>query len=395
MKNFVLMHRKLVVAVLAVLGVAGVGMGVQRQIALKATQTPVAGKAVLTVSATQLKTEHWPNRVRASGAIVPWQEAIVAAELGGLAITQLSADVGSRVQRGQELARLSDAALQATLAQQQANVAQQQANLALAESNAERARQVRGTGALSEQQITQYLQAETAARANLAAAEALLRLEQVRLGQTRILAADEGVISARNATLGAVAQAGSELFRLVRQGRLEWRAELSAGALERLQVGQSAELLLSNGEKINGKVRLIAPTFDGNTRKALAYVDLSVPAKSAVRAGLFAEGDLILASSPALTLPASAVVLYDGNSYVFEIQTRAGESSPEIRAVRHKVMTGRRNGDRVEIVSGLPRDEGEAGRRYVAGGGAFLSDGDRISVVPAGESKAQGRGAAQ
>ena len=60
-------------------------------------------------------------------------------------------------------------------------------------------------------------------------------LQQLRLRQTRVLAPDNGVISARSATVGAVLPAGQELFRLIRQGRLEWRAEVAAADLARLK----------------------------------------------------------------------------------------------------------------------------------------------------------------
>ncbi|MBF0127071.1 MAG: efflux RND transporter periplasmic adaptor subunit [Magnetococcales bacterium] len=324
-------------------------------------------KAVLTVTRVQPAVERWPQTLRVVGGIHAWQEAIVAAEIGGLAITALPVDVGSVVTRGQELVHLSDAAIKAGLALQQANVARARAGLALAKANGDRARAVKGAGALSEQQITQYLLAEESARADLAATRATLELEEVRLRQTRILAADDGVISARNATLGAVVQVGNELFRLVRQGRLEWRAELTATQMARIRPSQKANLTLSNGQSALAILRQIAPTQDPNTRKGVVYFDL--PREVPAQAGMFAQGEILLEEERVITLPQSAIVHGDGHTYLFEL-------TPPDRVIRRKVATGQRVGERIAIRAGL--DETAT---VIASGGAFLKDGDRVAVV--------------
>ena len=120
---------------------------------------------------------------------------------------------------------------QAELAQSKAAMAETEATLAEAAANAQRARELQASGALSAQQINQYLTAERTAQARLEAQRALFKTQQLRLAQTQVLAPDNGVISARNATVGAVVPAGMELFRLIRQGRLEWRAEVVANEL--------------------------------------------------------------------------------------------------------------------------------------------------------------------
>lgn len=354
----------------AVVAAVATGIGIQ-----SVSSPSVAGEAappakpVLTVNAAHPSMQSMDNSITASGGLFAWQESVVAAELGGLAIVELNADVGSVVKRGQVLVRLSQEAVKASLAAQRANVAKARAVLGEAAANAERARRVKDSGALSEQQIQQYLLAEESARATLTAAEAAQHAEEVRLAQTTIHAADHGVISARNATLGAVVQPGSELFRLVRQGRIEWRAELTAEQLSQVHAGQKAVLRLSNGKNVNGTVRILAPTLDSGSRKALAYVDLAPG--SGVRAGMFAKGDILLGSAKALTVPHSAVLLRDGNAYVFEI-----DGNNQI--TQRKVQTGRRNEQFVEILGGL----GEKAR-IVISGGAFLNQGDTVQVAAA------------
>jgi RND family efflux transporter MFP subunit len=244
--------------------------------------------------------------------------------------------------------------------------------LAEARANGDRARQLQATGFLSAQQITQYLTAEKAALARLNAARARLQADELRLAQTYVRAPDAGVISARTATVGSLAQPGQELFRLIRGSRLEWRAEASAADLAKLQPGMAATLVTPEGKRVHGRVRMVAPTVDPQTLNGLVYVDLPVAETgNALRAGTFARGQFELGPAPAMTLPQSAVVLRDGFAYVFRLEHGN-------RVAQTKVEVGRRSGERIEIVSGI-----DAGVRVVASGAGFLADGDIVRVVDA------------
>ncbi|HYN59080.1 MAG TPA: efflux RND transporter periplasmic adaptor subunit, partial [Rubrivivax sp.] len=222
------------------------------------------------------------------------------------------------------------------------------------------------SGALSDQQINQYLTAERTAQARLDAQRAQANVQALRLRQTRVLAPDDGVISARSATVGAVLPAGSELFRMIRQGRLEWRADVAAADLARIKPGMAARVT-SGGAPIHGKVRMVAPTVDPLTRNGIVYVDLAPSADA--RAGMFARGDFDIGTGQGLTLPQSAVQLRDGFSYVLRV-------GPDSKVIETKVTVGRRVGERIEITGGL-----DANARVVASGGGFLSDGDTVRVV--------------
>lgn len=330
-------------------------------------------RAALTVSVTQAVHANWDDKLSLNGPLAAWQEAVVSAEVSGLAISGVLVDVGSEVKRGQALALLSQDSVLADLHKQEATVAQTKASLAEASANAERARKIRDSGALSEQQINQYLIGEETAKANLAAALAQLDAQNIRLRQTSINAVDDGIISSRSATLGAVVSAGSELFRLVRKGRIEWRAEVSAEQLSLVRPGQKASVILPGGASVIGSVRIAAPTLDATSRNAVIYVDL--PNRNGVRAGMYARGEIFIGKRDALTLPQSCVVLRDGRTYVFELSPERGQAqAPHV--IQHVVATGRRVGDLVEIVSGLP-----PGASVVATGAAFLNDGDIVRVV--------------
>ncbi|MES2910543.1 MAG: efflux RND transporter periplasmic adaptor subunit [Pseudomonadota bacterium] len=346
-----------------------------------------APKPALTVTTVQPGKLSLPIKLAANGSITAWQEAIIGSEVNGLRLTEVRANVGDKVRAGQVLAVFALESVQAEVAQSRASLAEAEASAADAAGNAEKARTLQASGALSEQQINQYMTAEKTAKARLEAARAVLTVQQVKLKQTQLLAPDNGVISARTATVGAVVGAGTELFRMIRGGRLEWRAEVTSSELGRLPVGTAATVVAANGVELKGKVRMIAPTVDPQTRAALVYVDLpsntgklSVPGggtaavtqiTAPVTAGMFAKGEFDLGTSSALTIPQQSVVIRDGFSYVFVL-------GPDNHVSQVKVQTGRRLGDRVEVSSGIKPDA-----ELVSSGAGFLNDGDLVSKVAA------------
>jgi len=333
-------------------------------------------KAVLTVETIKPSRQDWPMNLTVNGSVSSWQEAVIGAEIGGLRIAQVLVDVGTEVKSGQTLVLLADETVRADLQKQRAAVAKDRASLAEAKSNADRAREIKDSGALSTQQINQYMIAEETAQATLASSQAELQSQEIRLKQTHVIAPDDGVISARTANLGNVVAVGTELFRLVRQGRIEWRAEVNAQQLAQIHKGQTVHLTLPDGKRIDGSVRITAPTLDVNTRNALIYVDLP---KASAHPGMYAQGEIEIGQQPALSVPQAAIILRDGRSYVYEV-------GADKRVTQRVIATGRRSGDFVEILP-APSDAGSpAGFSInqdsvlVATGGAFLGDGDLVSI---------------
>ena len=334
-------------------------------------QAPAASapaKAALTVSVVSPAMASVPVLLQANGNIAAWQEALVGAEAAGLRLATVQADVGQRVRRGQVLATLADETVRADLAQAQAALAEAEASAAEATANAERAATLQDSGALSASQIQQYATAALTAKARVAAQRAAVQAQQLRLKQTQVLAPDDGIVSARSATVGAVVGSGQELFRLIRGGRLEWRAELPSADLARVRAGQAATLTTPSGRTVAGTVRQVAPTVDAASRNGLVYVDLKPGPDSDARPGMFARGSFAFDARPALTLPAAAVLLRDG----FSVVMRVGADN---RVQQTKVQVLQRDADRVAL-QGLPADA-----RVVARGAAFLSDGDTVRVV--------------
>jgi HlyD family secretion protein len=328
---------------------------------------PVAAAAAQAVTAKTLETMLVARGVTANGTVYAWQEIVIGPEVGGYRVAAVNVEVGDRVRKGQELVRLAEDLLAAEVASQRANLEQAQAELENAESAYRRATSLSGSGALSQSDVDKLRAEELAARARVEVSKAELQASDLRLRHTHVTAPDDGVISARNVNVGQVAQVGSEMLRLLRKGRVEWRAEIPESRIREIHVGQNVKLTTADGAQLDGKVRAIAPTVESSTRAGLVYVD--IPSTGAARPGMFARGEILLGQSAASMTPLSSVVTQDGYTYVFVV-------TDQQQVVRRRVETGAVHDKQIEIVAGV-----QPGERIVDKGAGFLKDGDRVRVV--------------
>lgn len=311
--------------------------------------------------------------ISATGTVGARDELIVGSDASGVRLTDVLVDVGSQVRKGQLLARADDTELQAQLAQQEALIKQAQAEHEQARANLERAELLKDSGVYSVEAIQTRRTTAAAAIAKVELAIAQRRELEVKIARTRVVAPAAGVIAHRSATVGAVIQPGTELFRLIRDGELEWRAELPSHSLARVQPGSSARVMLDDGRPVEAKVRMIAPTIDAGTRNGLLYV--SLPAGARFRAGAHAKGEILIDSAEALALPESSVLARDGYAFVYVV------GSDEVARLT-KIDTGGRQRGLVEITGGLTADA-----RVVGTGAGFVKDGDLVRIAPGSEQR--------
>jgi multidrug efflux pump subunit AcrA (membrane-fusion protein) len=303
--------RKPLVIKVALLGLALVGGAIWFACSGKAKADPAApavSRPALTVRTTTLREDKWARTLTANGSILPWQEAIISAQVQGLRISSVRVSIGDHVQQGDVLVTLDN-----------------------------------------------FIRPSD---------DPGLQMEQAR-----VVAPDSGVISAANANVGSMAQPGVELFRLIRKGRLEWRAELTADELMLLHKGMVAEVTVGEGHVIKGTVRAISPSVNAQTRNG--YVLVSLADSTGIIAGVYAHGEFdVSGGKKALqSLPQSAVMQRGSATYVL----LAGSDG---RVHERVVKVGQRSGDRIEIKQGLKANE-----PVVESGGSFLTEGDVIQVV--------------
>jgi HlyD family secretion protein len=265
-----------------------------------------ASRPALTVRTATLQGDQWSRTLSANGSILPWQEAIISAQMQGVRLAAVKVSIGDHVKQGDVLVTLDNFA---------------------------------------------RIGSDPAA------------------AQGRIVAPYDGVISAASANEGSMSQPGVELFRLIRNGRLEWRAELTADELMLLRRGMPVEITVGEGRVLKGAVRAISPSVDAKTRYGYALVSLSD--STGIIAGVYANGtfDISGGKRTLSSLPQSAVMRRGSTAYVLVVDA-------ENRVHERAVKLGQRSGNRIEIKQGLKPDE-----KVVETGGPFLSEGDFVQVV--------------
>ena len=270
---------------------------------------PAVSRPALTVRVTTLREDKWARMLAANGSIIPWQEAIISAQVQGLRIAEVKVSIGDHVQQGDVLVTLDNFA---------------------------RSRDEPGSS---------------------------------RPAEGRIVAPDSGIISAANANVGSIPKSGDELFRLIRKGRLEWRADLTAEELMLIRKGMAAEITVGEGRVIKGTVRAISPSVNPQTRYGYALVTL--PDSTGIVAGAFARGtfDVSGGKRGLQSLPQSAVMQRGSFTYVLIV-------GPDNHVHERPVTIGQRHGDRIQIKQGL-----QANEPVVEVGGPFLTEGDVVQVV--------------
>jgi HlyD family secretion protein len=354
------------------------------------------GTAPMATTLARAERHSITETLEVTGSLVAREEVVVGAEVDALRIVEILADVGDRVEQGQVLARLDSTMLRIQLAQNtsmiaiaEASVAQMEASIAETQANeaeaADALRRTQTLGATGTTSPVQLLARETQAKvatAKATAAEENLRMAKaeeafaeaqrseinLKIARTELKAPTAGTISHRAARLGAVAATGGEpLFRLVRDSEIEFDAEVPETVLSQIVPGQNVEVWLSGvSEAISGYVRLVDPTVDKTTR--LGRVAVALSPHPAMRAGVFARGNITLGRRQALTVPLSAVLFRKDGAYV----QLATNNIVELR----NVETGFKRGTRVEIVNGLIE-----GQEVVVRAAGFARPGERIMPV--------------
>ncbi|MCQ3000785.1 efflux RND transporter periplasmic adaptor subunit [Pseudomonas syringae] len=336
----------------------------------EAAQPAIDAPMAMTVTEASARMTEWPVHLNASGAITPWQEAVIGGQVSGVRLTELLVGPGDFVHRGQVLARYETEALRADVAQLHAALRQAKAQAAQAIAKRDRALKLKEIGAMSEQDIHQSVTEAEAASAQVESSQAQLASGMLQIKYATVVSPDDGVISARSATIGAVGAVGEELFRLIRHNRLEWRGELTAAQLGQSSAGQNVTLGLPDGLVAQARIRQIAPLLESTTRLATVYADIT-PGSTA-RAGMYAQGSIAVTQKSALIVPASSVIIRDGRSQVFTLDTQEDVAKASLKSVK----VGRRQAHDVEILEGLSE-----GDRVLVQGAGFVNDGDRVRVV--------------
>lgn len=360
------------------------------------TQQSTSGPAITVTSA---KRDEIVQSVVVSGSMIARDEVLVTPEVDGFVITELLAEEGDKVAAGQVLARLSRTTLevqraqneaqtakaQAAIDQAKAQIVEAEANLVQANNAFDRTKALRDSGNASletfdqraavargsQARLNSAKQALAMAQADLALSQAQGRDIEVKLARTEIKAPKAGIVSRRNARLGAMATmaAAEPLFRIVADGAIELEADVAEVELPNLKLGQAVAVTPAGSDKpLAGTIRLISPEVDRASR--LGKLRIALTGNPPVAVGSFARGVIETGRKTSIVLPLSAITYARGGAMVQAVK--------DGRVTTKKVTLGLIGGGRAEIASGLA--EGES---VVARAGTFVRDGDMITPIAA------------
>lgn len=338
-----------------------------------ATDSTASEQAVLSVETVIPSQESIGNMLTADGTISAKDTANVSAKVNGVAIERILVEEGDRVKAGQVLAVFDTDAMEQQVVQAQADVAEAEATLANASADAARVLPLLDIDAISKQEADRYRTSELRARASLQASKARLSNQQLNLENAKVVAPVNGIISDKMVEVGMVA-GGEPLFTIIKNGVLEWRADIDPKLIGDVTIGTPVKVSLPRDQSVMGQVSRIAPTADNN-RQITIYVSLA--ANPAVRAGMYQTGEFMLGSASMQTVPNSAIVSNDGYDYVMlvtDVKTQNDKTLGRIQ--QQRVTLGERIGDSVALTEPLPADS-----RLVKQGGSFLNDGDLVRIV--------------
>lgn len=317
------------------------------------------------VTTTVAKSANWAVSIPAQGEILPWEVAIVSAKTNGIGATDVKVVEGDSVRKGQVLARFDGRLLKAELAQAKANLAFASSSLQLADTNLKRFDQLKLKQTLSEQEFDQVATQAATAAATRDQAAAAVTLVEVKLEDATVVAPDDGKILERSIELGKVPGAGESLFRLLRQHKLEWVAQIDAADLARVKTNMPAQINAANNQTLTGKIRSVSPQLTSGSR--LAKVRVVLDGAPDIAVNTYADGKILIGNAAAVTVPSDSLVIKDGKTWVFRVKNNAAEQV--------LVNIGRRQQNEIEILSGI-----KTGDTVILEGAGFLNDGDKIAV---------------
>ena len=341
--------------IFSVILLAAIGVGATLTLSPKPSAKPVQ------VSVAQPTLEFLPREIFTAAPVDLLQTLALSGALRAVDMAsvkaRLAADVrevmpreGESVRMGQIVVKMDATEYQARVEQARGNLNSARAQLDIATKNRDNNRALVEKGFISRNAFDNYASQYAAAEANVDAAKGALDVAQKSLNDTVIRAPISGQVSVRYVQPGEKVSADNKLLDIINLRKMEMEAAVPTSDISRVALGQRARLRIEGlQQEFIGKVVRINPATQAGSRSVMVYVQVDNP-ESLLRAGMFAEAQLVLhTKSGALALPQNAVRKDGNGAFVYAIENH--------RVVRKPVttgLTGRIGKDYMtEIVSGL------------------------------------------
>ena len=349
-----------------------------------------------------------PRTVTVTGTLAADEEVVAGFKVAGR-VSEIAVDLGSPVRKGQVLARLDPTDFRLRVEQAEAALRQVRAGLGLPRDggSGERvdpektalvreARAVLEEARLNRDRMARLVEKNYIARSEVDASQSRLlvaesrfqaALEEVRnrqellaerssglalarqqLADAVLSAPIDGAVRERRASVGEYLAAGAPVFNLVRNHPLRFRVAVTERDAPSVRVGQAVQVRLEGDPAVHaGRVARLSPSIQEQNRTLIVEAEVA-NRDGRLRPGSFARAEIVVeADRTAVMVPASTVVTFAGLEKVFVVK--------DGKAVEKRIRTGRRSGDRVEILEGVA-----AGEPVVADPGSLVG-GTPVTVT--------------
>jgi RND family efflux transporter MFP subunit len=346
--------------------------------------------------------------VIATGTLAAEDQVVLGFQVPGR-LSELLVDLGSRVRRGQPLARLDPTDFRLRVEQAEAALRQARVRVGLTPEGTDnrvnieetavvaQARAVLVEARLTRERMVKLWEQQLVARAQLDAAVAALQVAEARyqdaveevrnrqavlaqrrselelarqqLADTTLTSPIDGAVRERRASVGQYLAAGTPVATVVQLDPLRLRVAVPERDAADVRPGQNVRLTVEgDSASYGGRVVRLSPAIEEQSRTLLVEAEIPNP-RGALRPGAFAKAEITTdAGHPVVVVPASAIVTFAGIDKVLAVA--------DGRAVEKRVQLGRRLGEHVEVVSGLGK-----GEAVVVQPGNLVG-GQQVTVVP-------------
>jgi RND family efflux transporter MFP subunit len=377
------------IAVAGIVALVLAGVGCQRGEQAARASPRDKGKEPLPVHVVAAVSEQLPRTVTVTGTLAADEEVPAGFKVPGR-VSEIAVDLGNPVRKGQVLGRLDPADFRIRVEQAEAALRQVRASLGLPSEGSEvsvdlektalvrEARAVLEEARLNRDRMAQLREKDLVPRADfdtalsrllvaesryqaaveeirnrqelLAERRSALSLARQQLADSVLHAPIDGAVRERLASVGEYLAAGSPVVRLVRIHPLRLRIAVPERDAAAIRVGQEVRVRLEGDSAEHaGRVARLSPAIQEQNRTLVVEAEVA-NRQGKLRPGSFARAEIVVsADRPAVLVPERAIVTFAGLERVFGIE--------DGRAVEKRIRTGRRIGDRVEILEGLAAGE--------------------------------------
>ncbi|MBS1529792.1 MAG: efflux RND transporter periplasmic adaptor subunit [Bacteroidetes bacterium] len=314
------------------------------------------------------------SSIDASGQLQSSQTANISTRIMGY-ITRLNVNIGDHVRKGQVLGTISNDDILAKRGQTDAAITQAETAVKNAQKDYDRFQVLYKQQSASAKEVENVTMQYAAAKSALETARQMRNEANAMLNYTTLTAPFDGVVTQRSADPGSMANPGMPILTVERAGSFQVVASIPENGIGQVKQGQKAIVTIKASNRIlHGNIAEISTSSQATGGQYLVKINIPENEKAGLFAGMYANVSIPVKQAAntengnAVMVPLSAIEQKDELTGLYTV-------SANNTAVLRWVRLGKTYGDKVEVLSGLGKDE-----RYILSADGKLYNGEPITI---------------